>query len=158
MQVVQAGVEQLIILELDLEFLENVARQAGFACVIHEEQRFVTMDLTATERNGPLLLFDAASPANTGWFSRCQFYIDGSNGRVMQTPLVVANRRDRDGDVDPLALRVQISKELPLSYRLPGQTQVTEQSVYALLFSFLLGVATNGVGVCGGPVVEPLSE
>ncbi len=158
MQVVHAGVEQLIVLELDLEFLENVARQAGFACVLHDEPRFVTMDLTASDRTSPLLLFDASSPTNTGWFSRCQFYVDGSNGRVMQTPLVVANRRERNGKANPLALRVQICKELPVNYKLPGHTQVTEQSMYALVFNFLLSVANNGVGVCGGPVVQPLTE
>lgn len=158
MQVVHAGVEQLIILELDLEFLENVARQAGFTCVLHDEPRFVTMELTAVDRTSPLLLFDAASPTNTGWFSRCQFYVDGSNGRVMQTPLVIANRQERGGKLNPLALRLQVRKELPLSYKLPGQAQVTEQSMYALVFNFLLSVVNNGVGICGGNVVRPLSD
>ncbi|MCW5962846.1 MAG: hypothetical protein KIT83_02315 [Bryobacterales bacterium] len=158
MQVVQAGIEQLIVLELDLEFLENVARQAGFTCILHDEARFVTMDLTATDRSSPLLLFDASSPSNTGWFSRCQFYIDGSNGRVMQTPLLVANRRERTGKVNPLAMRLQICKELPVRYKLPGHAHVTEQSMYALVFNFLLSVSNNGVGVCGGPVVKPLTD
>ena len=45
----------------------------------------------------PLLLFDAADPANLGWFSRCQFYLDCRTGSVMQTPLTVANKRDRAG-------------------------------------------------------------
>jgi hypothetical protein len=158
MQVVQAGVQQLIVLELDPEFLENVARQAGFSCKLHEDPRFVVMELTALDRTSPLLLFDAANPSNTGWFSRCQFYIDGSNGRVMQTPMVVANRREKNGKLNPQGLLLQISKELPLRYKLPGQTQVTEQSVYALVFNFLLSVANNGVGICGGSVVRPLSE
>ncbi|MCU0229515.1 MAG: hypothetical protein MUF01_17940 [Bryobacterales bacterium] len=158
MQVVHAGVEQLIVLELDVEFLENVARQAGFACVVHDEPRFVTLELTASERSSPLLLFDASSPTNTGWFSRCQFYIDGSSGRVLQTPLVVANRRERNGKVNPFALRLQIAKELPVKYKLPGHAQVTEQSMYALVFNFLLSVVNNGVGVCGGPVVKPLTD
>ncbi len=116
------------------------------------------MELTALDRTSPLLLFDAASPTNTGWFSRCQFYVDGTNGRVMQTPLTVANRREKNGKLNPQALRLQVSKELPLRYKLPGQTQVTEQSVYALIFNFLLSVANNGVGICGGRVVRPLSE
>lgn len=158
MQVVQAGVQQLIILELDPEFLENVAKQAGFSCTLHEDPRFVVMELTALDRTSPLLLFDAANPSNTGWFSRCQFYVDGSNGRVMQTPLVVANRVEKNGKPNPQALRLQVSKELPLRYKLPGQTQVTEQSIYALIFNFLLSVANNGVGICGGAVVRPLSE
>ncbi len=157
MQVVHAGKEQLMLLELDLDFLENVARQAGFACELREERRYVVMELSALDRPAPLLLFDAASPTNTGWFSRCQFYIDGTNGKVMQTPLVVANRRTGDGEVDPMAISVQIIKELPVDYKLPGQTQVTEQTVYALVFNFLLSVVNNGVGICGGQVVEPLS-
>ena len=41
MQVVRAGSEELVVLELDLEFLENVARQAGFACELRDERRFV---------------------------------------------------------------------------------------------------------------------
>lgn len=157
MQVVQAGTEQLIVLELDLEFLENVARQAGFDCELREERRYVVMELSAVDRPSPLLLFDASSPTNTGWFSRCQFYIDGSNGKVLQTPLVVANRRERDGSADPMAIKVQIAKELPVDYKLPGQTQVTEQTIYALVFNFLLSVVNNGVGICGGRAVVPLS-
>ena len=158
MQVVHAGIEQLIVLELDVEFLETVARQAGFSCVIHDESRHLTMDLTASERKSPLLLFDASNPSNTGWFSRCQFYIDGANGRVMQTPLIVANRRERSGKAHPLALRLQVTKELPLGYKLPGHAQVTEQAMYALVFNFLLSVVNNGVGICGGPVVSALTD
>ncbi len=157
MQVVRAGSDELVVLELDLEFLENVARQAGFACELRDERRFVLMNLTAVDRSTPLLLFDAASPTNTGWFSRCQFYIDGGNGKVLQTPLVVANRRDGDGDVDPMAISLQIVKELPVNYKLPGQTQVNEQAIYALIFNFLLSVVNNGVGVCGAGSVVPLS-
>lgn len=157
MQVVHAGNEQLVVLELDLEFLENVARQAGFDCEMREERRHVVMELVALDRPSPLLLFDAASPTNTGWFSRCQFYIDGNNGKVLQTPLVVANRKDGDGDVDPMAISLQITKELPVDYKLPGQTQVTEQTIYALVFNFLLSVVNNGVGICGGSTVVPLS-
>jgi len=158
MQVVQAGVSQLIVLELDREFLENVAKQAGFTCTLREEPRSVIMELSAVDRNSPLLLFDASSPMNTGWFSRCQFYVDGSNGRVMQTPLVVANRKESNGKLNPHSFLLQVSKELPMNYKLPGSAQVTEQSVYALIFNFLLSVANNGVGVCGGPVVRPLSD
>lgn len=157
MQIVHAGNERLVVLELDLEFLENVARQAGFVCELREEPRYVVMDLMAIDRPSPLLLFDAASPTNTGWFSRCQFYIDGNNGKVLQTPLVVANRKDGDGDIDPMAISLQIVKELPVDYKLPGQTQLTEQTIYALVFNFLLSVVNNGVGICGGKSVVPLS-
>lgn len=157
MHIVQAGKEQLIVLELDLEFLENVARQAGFECEVREDRRYVVMDLTAIDRPSPLLLFDAASPTNTGWFSRCQFYIDGSNGKVLQTPLIVANRRNKDGEIDPQSISVQVAKELPVNYKLPGQTQVNEQTIYALLFNFLVSVSNNGVGICGGRTVVPLS-
>jgi hypothetical protein len=102
-------------------------------------------------------LFDAADPANLGWFSRCQFYVDGQTGHVLQTPISVANLKDRTGRVLPDALRVQLAKELPLNFRLPGKSPVTEQMVFAVLLSFLNALVSSGVGVCGGPVVKALA-
>ena len=103
------------------------------------------------------MLFDAADPGNLGWFSRCQFYVDGSTGAVLQTPLSVANLRDRTGRTVPNALRLQIRKELPASFRLPGKQAVTEQMVYAVVYNFLNALLNTGVGVCGGSVVKPLA-
>ena len=62
-------------------------------------------------RQSPLLLFDAADPANLGWFSRCQFYVDGASGAVLQTPIQLANQRDRAGHALPYAVRLQINKD-----------------------------------------------
>src|ERR1700682_454863 len=95
MQVLQAGPHKLLLLELDREFIENIARQAGFEFRFEEESRRVLLDLNAETRQAPLLLFDAADPANLGWFSRCQFYVDGTSGAVLQTPIQLANQRDR---------------------------------------------------------------
>ena len=81
MQVLQAGPHKLLLLELDREFIENIARQAGFESRLEEQTRRVVLDLNAESRQAPLLLFDAADPANLGWFSRCQFYVDGISGR-----------------------------------------------------------------------------
>jgi len=78
------------------------------------------MDLTSAGRQGSLLLFDAADPANLGWFSRCQFYVDGRTGAVMQTPMALANQVDRSGKPLSQAVRLTISKELPATYRLPA--------------------------------------
>jgi hypothetical protein len=103
------------------------------------------------------LLFDAADPGNLGWFSRCTFYVDGRTGIVLQTPISIANLRDRSGRPLPNAVRLQIAKELPPTFRLPGKQPVTEQMVYAVLFNFLNALAKTGVGVCGGPVVQPLA-
>src|ERR1700688_3934403 len=97
MQVLQAGRHKLLLLELDPEFIENIARQAGFEFKLEDQERRVLLDLAAEDRQAPLLLFDAADPANLGWFSRCQFYVDGRTGNVMQTPMTVANKRDRAG-------------------------------------------------------------
>src|SRR5690349_11200294 len=97
MQVLQAGQHKLIYLELQPEMVASIARQAGFETRTKDGQRSIQIDLSAPSREAPLLLFDAADPANLGWFSRCQFYIDGRTGAVMQTPLTVANRRDRSG-------------------------------------------------------------
>lgn len=157
MQVLQAGSHKFLLLEPDLEFLTSVVRQAGFQARLEDHSRTVTLDLVAIDREAPLLLFDAADPGNLGWFSRCQFYVDGQTGNVLQTPLVLGNRRDPSGRILPTAVRLQIRKELPASFRLPGRQPVTEQMLYALLYNFLNALLTTGVGVCGKGVVRPLA-
>ena len=158
MQVLQAGQHKFIFLELDIETVTNVAKQAGFDIKIRDGSRNMSVDLTATAgRQGPLLLFDAADPANLGWFSRCQFYVDGRTGAVMQTPLSLANQLDRAGKLQPQAVRMIISKELPASYRLPGKQPLSEQVVYALLYNFLNALTKTGVAVCGAAAVRPLA-
>ena len=80
MQVLQAGQHKFIYLELQPEMVASIARQAGFETKAKDSQRTIHLDLSAPVRQGPLLLFDAADPANLGWFSRCQFYVDGRTG------------------------------------------------------------------------------
>ncbi len=157
MQVLQAGSRQLIQLELEAELILGIAKQAGFTAKVSDNKRGWVMELSAEERQGPLLLFDAADSANLGWFSRCQFYVDGNTGAVLQTPFVLANAGDRDGRPLATALRLQIVKELPANFRLPGRQQVTEQLVYAVLASFLVALTQSGVAICGGNVVRPLA-
>ncbi len=157
MQVVQAGRHRLIQLEFDIDILANVAKQAGFDCKIVDSPRALALELKLAESAGPLLLFDAADSGNLGWFSRCQFYVDGRTGGVLQTPMAIANLTDRSGNVQPDGLRVQLTKELPAAFRLPGKSPVTEQTVYAVLLSFLNALTGSGVGVCGGSVVKPLA-
>jgi hypothetical protein len=115
------------------------------------------LELEVEGRQAPLLLFDAADPGNLGWFSRCQFYVDGASGAVLQTPILLANQRDRSGRALPHAIRLQINKELPVTFRLPNKAPVTEQTVYAVLYSFLNALLNTGVGVCGAGVVKPLA-
>ena len=157
MQVLQAGLHKLIYLELEPETVASVARQAGFDTKAKDGQRTIQIDLTAPGRQAPLLLFDAADPANLGWFSRCQFYVDGRSGAVMQTPIHLANKRDRSGHVTRNAVRLVISKELPANFRLPGKQPLTEQVFYALLLTFLNALMQTGVAVCGSGAVEPLA-
>jgi hypothetical protein len=157
MQVLQAGPHKLILLELEADLVANIAKQAGFEAKVKDSERNITMDLTAAGRQSPLLLFDAADPANLGWFSRCQFYVDGRSGGVMQTPISLANKRDRGGKAQPTSVRVSISKELPASFRLPGKQPLTEQVLYALLYNFLNALMKTGVAVCGGSVVQALA-
>src|SRR5579863_8405270 len=149
MQVLQAGPHKLLLLELDREFIENIARQAGFEFRFEEESRRVLLDLNAESRQAPLLLFDAADPANLGWFSRCQFYVDGCTGMVLQTPIQLANQRDRSGRVLPNAIRLQINKELPATFKLPNRIPMSERSIYEVLDFFLSALLNTGVGVCG---------
>ncbi len=157
MQVLQAGPHKLIYLELDAEMVTNIARQAGFETRLKDGARIMQLDLSASGRAAPLLLFDAADPANLGWFSRCQFYVDARTGVVMQTPLSLANKRDRSGRPLQQAVRLSISKELPASFRLPGKQPLTEQVFYSLLFNFLTALAQTGVAVCGSGAVRPLA-
>jgi hypothetical protein len=157
MQVLQAGQHKLIYLELEPDTLSSVAKQAGFDTKAKDGQRAIQIDLTAPGRQAPLLLFDAADPANLGWFSRCQFYVDGRSGAVMQTPIHLANKRDRSGHVARNAVRLVISKELPANFRLPGKQPLTEQVFYALLLTFLNALMQTGVAVCGSGAVEPLA-
>ena len=156
MQVLQAGQHKFIFLELDTETITSVVKQAGFDVKIKDGARSLAMELTASGRQSPLLLFDAANPANLGWFSRCQFYVDGRTGAVMQTPMALANQLDRTGQLQAHALRLTITKELPVSYRLPGKQPLTEQVFYALLYNFLNALTKTGVAVCGAAVVKPL--
>ncbi len=157
MQVLQAGRHKLLLLELDTEFIENIARQAGFEFKLADQDRCLILDLNAEGRQAPLLLFDAADPANLGWFSRCQFYVDGISGAVLQTPIHVANQTDRNGRTLPNAVRIQINKELPVTFKLPNKAPVTEQTIYGVLYNFLNALLNTGVGVCGGSVVKPLA-
>jgi hypothetical protein len=157
MQVLEAGPNKYLLLELDPEFVGNIAKQAGFTFKIDDGERVMSLDLAANDREAPLLLFDAADPGNLGWFSRCQFYVDGKSGSVLQTPLSVANQKDKSGRTLPHGIRVQIAKELPGSFRMPGRQPVTEQVIYAVLFNLLSALINTGVGVCGGSIVKPLA-
>ncbi len=157
MQVLQAGHHKLILLEIDPAVVISIAEQAGFLGKVKESPGSLILDLSVENRETPLLLFDAADPANLGWFSRCQFYVDGRTGAVMQTPMSVANKRDRQGRSQSNALRMRISKELPASFRLPGRQAMTEQVFYAMLTNFLQALIRTGVAVCGGESVQPLA-
>src|ERR1700727_1835071 len=97
MQVFLAGGHKFLLLELDPDFIAGIAKQAGFEYRIEESQRSMNLHLSAVDRQAPLLLFDAADPGNLGWFSRCQFYVEGKSGAVLQTPMSLANQKDRSG-------------------------------------------------------------
>ena len=93
MQVLQAGTHKLIYLELQPDMVTSIAKQAGFDTRAKDTARVLQLDLTARDRQSPLLLFDAADPANLGWFSRCQFHVEandaaatGSEPRVRTSP------------------------------------------------------------------------
>ena len=157
MQVLQAGQHKLLYLELQPEMVTNIARQAGFETKAKDSLRTIQLELSLPDPQAPLLLFDAANPANLGWFSRCQFYVDGVSGTVLQTPIQIANQHDRGGRALPHAIRLQINKELPVTFRLPNKAPVTEQTIYAVLYNVLNALLNTGVGVCGGSVVKPLA-
>jgi hypothetical protein len=147
----------LVALEFDPELLRQGAQEAGFEAEVTDQPRVTTVSLRAADRDTPLLLFDASDPANTGWFSRCLFYVDGRNGAVLQTPFVIANQFDSNGRPNARALSVQILKELPQHFRLPGRQPLAEKAIYSVLFNFLNALQQVGVGVCGTGCVRPLA-
>lgn len=156
MRILQAGDRQLLGLEPEQEILQNLVAQAGFDCELQESDRQVVLEVKPTAPSDPILLFDAGHAANLGWFSRCQFYVDGFSGVVLQTPLTIANCRDAEGR--PLhRVRIALSKELPTSFRVPGHEQVSEQIVYTVLYNLLVALRETGVAICGGSAVEPLA-
>lgn len=157
MQLLQAGSHQVVLLELDPDLIRQGAEETGFTCVVEDQPRSVILELSALERDKPLLLFDASVSTNTGWFSRCQFYVDARTGEVMQTPFLLANRRDAAGKPHSRAVSVQIRKELPSHFRLPGRQAVNEKMLYSVLFNFLAALQQVGVGVCGRGIVTPLT-
>jgi len=87
MQVLEAGQNKYLLLELDPESIGTIARQAGFDFKIDDRGRVMSLDLSITDRQAPLLLFDAADPGNLGWFSRCQFYVDGPTSGTARAAL-----------------------------------------------------------------------
>ena len=157
MQILQAGSHQVISLELDPGTLRQIVTESGLTCSIQESPRSIDLEISAQEREGPLLLFDASDPGNTGWFSRCLFYVEGLTGAIMQTPFIVANRRDSQGRLDTKSLTLQIRKEMPSHFRMPGRHTVSEKMVYGVLLNFLVGLQQTGVGICGRGAVEPLA-
>ena len=156
MRYLQAGDRQLVALEPNHDVIRNLVQQAGFECSIEETSRQFVLEVKPAAEGESILLFDAAEPSNLGWFSRCQFYINGLTGWVLQTPLAVANCRDAAGRIDAGRLRVALSTELPAGFRLPGRQAVSEQVVYALLYNLLTALRETGVAVCGKGSVEPL--
>jgi hypothetical protein len=157
MQVLHAGTHKWLYLELDREVIEEIALQLGLEVQVQDDRRALVIDITAPNRQSPLLLFDAAESGNLGWFARCQFYVDGQTGAVLQTPITVANRRDAKGFFIPDSLRLRIGKELPPTFRLPGKNPVSEQNIYSVLYNFLNALLNTGVAVCGDGVVRPLA-
>lgn len=156
MRYVQAGEQQLVALDPDHETLQKLVQQAGFSCEITEERRRVILEIRALEPNGPLLLFDASDPANLGWFSRCQFYVDSISGVVLQTPLLLSNCYE-SGEVQRDRLRISLATELPAGFRLPGKRSLSEHVIYALLFNLLTALRESGVALCGAQGLRPLA-
>ena len=52
-----AGEHKFLLLELDADFIANIAKQAGFEYRIEDSRRSLCLDLLASGRQAPLLLF-----------------------------------------------------------------------------------------------------
>ena len=156
MRYLQAGDQQLVALDPDDNTLRALVQQAGYVCEIVKDRRRVSLEVHAVESSGPLLLFDASDPANLGWFSRCQFYVDSLSGVVLQTPLFVSNCFDGK-ELARDRLLVSVATELPAGFRLPGRRSLTEQVVYALIYNLLTALHESGVALCGKSGILPLT-
>lgn len=156
MHYLEARGQRLVALEPDEATLRSLAEQAGYSCEVQAYDRQVVLRLSPSNPQESFVLFDAADPANLGWFSRCQFYADGLSGKVLQTPFTLANSRV-GGRVQSNSLQVALLTELPASFTLPGHQNVSEQVIYSLLFNLLTALRENGVAVCGRGSVEPLT-
>ena len=53
-------------------------------------------------------------------------------------------------------MRISLAKELPASFRLPGNQAINEQVVYALLYNILVALKGSGVAICGKGTILPL--
>jgi hypothetical protein len=157
MQILQAGNHQLVALEYDNDTLRQIAGEAGLEIDVQEKGRSVVMHLSAPAREGPFLLFDAGDASNTGWFSRCHFYVDGRTGSVMQTPFTIAHQYDPAGRPLGRELILQMRKELPPHFRMPGRQALNEKQIYTVLYNFLNAICEVGVGVCGTGSIRPLA-
>ena len=156
MRYLQAAGQKLVALEPDHDVIRNLVEQAGFECAIDEDRRQLILEVSPEHEGERLLLFDAAAKENIGWFSRCQFYVDGLTGAVLQTPITISNCR-KEGKLVKNRLRVALSTELPAGFRLPGRQNLSEQVVYALLYNLLNALRENGVAVCGMGSIVPLA-
>lgn len=157
MQILQAGSHQLLAFEFDNNTLRQLAGEAGVEVDVQEGGRSLVVQVSAPTRESPFLLFDAADPANTGWFSRCHFYVDGRTGNVMQTPFTIAHQFDPNGRPLGRGLVLQIRKELPHHFRMPGRPAVNEKLIYTVFYNFLNALCEVGVGVCGTGSIRPLA-
>jgi hypothetical protein len=140
---------------LERDLIVQVAEQAGFTCKITESPRALVAELAADlakalycfrcRRSGESRLVLAMS------------VLRRRRAAPSATPFVLANVTDRSGRVSGTAVRLQVIKELPAGFRLPGRQQVSEQLVYSVLASFLAALMQTGVAICGGTVVKPLA-
>ena len=144
------GPHKLLLLELDREFIENIARQAGFEFRFEEESRRVLLDLNAETRQAPAAAVRrrrSPAPTSVGFRAASSMWM-ALAAPVLQTPIQLASQRDRSGRALPYSVRLQINKELPASFRLPNKAPVTEQTVYSVLFNFLNALLNTGVPEC----------
>jgi len=158
MQVLQAGNRKFLLLEPEIAIIEGLVSQLGFEIRnIEETSRVLTFHISMANRPDPLLLFDATDPGNLGWFSRCQFYVDPRSGAVLQTPIRLANVFEANKRPHPGSLRIQLTKELPAQFKMPGKQAPSEQAIYAILYNLLTALLEVGVAVCGSGVIRPLA-
>ena len=157
MQVLLAGDHKFLLLELDPDFVANIAKQAGFEYKIEDTKRSLCLDLLAADRQAPLLLFDAADP--------------GQSGLVLALPVLcrrtirlrAANShfgRQSEGSLRPHSAAFHPAPDRQGTARLVSSSRQTageradglRRSPQPAECAF-----EYGVGVCGGPAVKPLA-
>ena len=134
MQVFNAGQHKLLLLELDTEFISNIAKQAGFEFKL--EEGAAKLDArTHRPRQAGSAAAVRCGRSRQPWLVLAMPILRRRKHRRRPPDAHLASptKRIGAGGRCPTVIRLQIAKEIPANFRLPGKQPVNEQMLYAVL-------------------------